>query len=246
MEVRRSSFFRPRPQTHRFFFRHHPRIRRSHSLHRSRASATPRTSPTKMVNCPCALAQNKAVGAVSLQVAEADAQLRPQRTSREGWAATSSSVPAAVGAPNAGPRNVSARYARKFDAEIGLPCVINYGPGEESLVAEVQSASGDARPVSYDGRTGTHSWRCFRCALHRRRRYRTSTSRRRSRHSGRRAVRPHRSRPQWSLPAGRKSSCAAPPRSPPTAVSNVADPSLLDLSVEQVFNAVRQSLGTHA
>ena len=38
--------------------------------------------------------------------------------------------------------------------EIKLPCVINYGPGEESLVGHVQAASGAAKPVAYDGELG--------------------------------------------------------------------------------------------
>ena len=38
--------------------------------------------------------------------------------------------------------------------EIKLPCVINYGPGEESLVGQVQAASGVAKPAVYDGELG--------------------------------------------------------------------------------------------
>lgn len=38
--------------------------------------------------------------------------------------------------------------------ELGLPCVINYGPGEESLAEEVREASGDVKPVIYDGELG--------------------------------------------------------------------------------------------
>jgi ADP-heptose:LPS heptosyltransferase len=38
--------------------------------------------------------------------------------------------------------------------EVKLPCVINYGPGEESLAGQVQVASGTAQPVVYDGELG--------------------------------------------------------------------------------------------
>lgn len=39
--------------------------------------------------------------------------------------------------------------------ELGMSCVINYGPGEESLAEEVRRNSGNADPVVYDGELGT-------------------------------------------------------------------------------------------
>jgi heptosyltransferase I len=38
--------------------------------------------------------------------------------------------------------------------ELSLRCVINYGPGEESLAAAVKAASGNADPLVYDGALG--------------------------------------------------------------------------------------------
>lgn len=38
--------------------------------------------------------------------------------------------------------------------EIKLPCVINYGPGEEALAGQVLAASGAAKPAAYDGELG--------------------------------------------------------------------------------------------
>lgn len=35
-----------------------------------------------------------------------------------------------------------------------MRCVINYGPGEEGLAADVKAASGSAEPVAYDGELG--------------------------------------------------------------------------------------------
>jgi len=32
-----------------------------------------------------------------------------------------------------------------------MRCVLNYGPGEENLVAQVKSASGEADPIAYNG-----------------------------------------------------------------------------------------------
>jgi len=40
---------------------------------------------------------------------------------------------------------------RKIRQDLSMRCVINYGPGEESLAAAVQVASRDAAPVAYDG-----------------------------------------------------------------------------------------------
>ena len=37
---------------------------------------------------------------------------------------------------------------------LGLRCVINHGPGEESLAAAVRDASGDAAPILYNGELG--------------------------------------------------------------------------------------------
>jgi len=42
----------------------------------------------------------------------------------------------------------------KIREELNVRCVINYGPGEESLAAAVKSASGDADPLLYDGELG--------------------------------------------------------------------------------------------
>jgi len=39
-------------------------------------------------------------------------------------------------------------------AELDIRCVINYGPGEETLAAAVKSASGNADPFLYDGELG--------------------------------------------------------------------------------------------
>lgn len=44
--------------------------------------------------------------------------------------------------------------AQRIFAELGFRSVINYGPGEESLAAQVKAASGAANPVAYDGEMG--------------------------------------------------------------------------------------------
>jgi heptosyltransferase I len=37
---------------------------------------------------------------------------------------------------------------------LGIRCVINYGPGEKLLVSAVKAASGDSQPLAYDGELG--------------------------------------------------------------------------------------------
>jgi lipopolysaccharide heptosyltransferase I len=43
---------------------------------------------------------------------------------------------------------------RKIRDSLGLRCLVNYGPGEESLAAAVLGASGDAAPLLYNGELG--------------------------------------------------------------------------------------------
>ena len=40
---------------------------------------------------------------------------------------------------------------QKIRSSLGLRCVVNYGPGEEELVSAVKSASGEADPIAYNG-----------------------------------------------------------------------------------------------
>ena len=40
---------------------------------------------------------------------------------------------------------------QKIHGILGMRCVLNYGPGEEDLIFEVKSASGEADPIAYNG-----------------------------------------------------------------------------------------------
>jgi heptosyltransferase-1 len=40
---------------------------------------------------------------------------------------------------------------QKIHGTLGMRCVLNYGPGEEELVSVVKSASGEAEPIAYNG-----------------------------------------------------------------------------------------------
>ena len=43
---------------------------------------------------------------------------------------------------------------REIGRSLGLRCVINYGPGEEELLSAVKAASGDSNPLTYNGTLG--------------------------------------------------------------------------------------------
>jgi len=134
---------------------------------------------------------------------------------------------------------------QKIRAALSLPCVINYGPGEESLAEEVRRASGDANPVLYDGELGPLMalLRGARCIvggdtgpLH------LAVA------LGSRAVAlfgptdPARNGPYPPGEVVLRSAKAATTY----GRSNTTDPSLLALSVEDVFAAVKQRLGARA
>jgi heptosyltransferase-1 len=40
---------------------------------------------------------------------------------------------------------------QRIQGILGLRCVVNYGPGEDELIAAVKAASGDADPIAYNG-----------------------------------------------------------------------------------------------
>jgi ADP-heptose:LPS heptosyltransferase len=42
----------------------------------------------------------------------------------------------------------------KIHSELGLRCIVNYGPGEKELAAAVLATSGEAAPLLYDGELG--------------------------------------------------------------------------------------------
>lgn len=134
---------------------------------------------------------------------------------------------------------------RQIQKEIGLPCIVNYGPGEESLTAEVQAASGDAKPIAYDGELGTLSalLRGAHCIV--------------GGDTGPLHLAVALGTPAVALfgPTDPARNGPYPPgdivmRSPNAITSygrgNTTDPSLLDLSVEAVFASVKQRLGVPA
>ncbi len=135
--------------------------------------------------------------------------------------------------------------AQRIQQHVGLPCVINYGPGEESLAAAVKASSGNAKTVCYDGEMGTlrallHNARCIvggdTGPLH------LAVS------LGTPAVAlfgP--TDPARNGPYPRGATVLRSPKAVTTyGRSDVTDPSLLDLSVDDVFGAVQQRLEARA
>jgi len=134
---------------------------------------------------------------------------------------------------------------QKIRESLNLHCVINYGPGEESLAATVKSSSGSADPIVYDGEIGQ-----LMALL-----------------QGAQLIVGGDTGPlHLAIALGTKAVAIFGPTNPtrngpyppqpfvlrdPQAVTTHergtdTSPSLLKISVDQVFDAVRQRLGDHA
>jgi heptosyltransferase-1 len=96
----------------------------------------------------------KAVGQVTLEVAEADCELVRKELQEQGATRYVVLSPGGGWRSKCWPVERFGALCQRIRGELEIPCVINYGPGEEALVAAVQAASGDARPVAYDGEMG--------------------------------------------------------------------------------------------
>ena len=99
----------------------------------------------------------KPVSQVVLRVADADAMRVRGDLSKEGLHRYVVLSPGGGWRSKCWPTERFGALCQEIQKEIGIPCVVNYGPGEESLVAEVQAASGNAKPIPYDGELGTLS-----------------------------------------------------------------------------------------
>lgn len=192
----------------------------------------------------CAGAAN-AVGEVTLHVAESARELVCQQLAQQGADRYIVLSPGGGWRSKCWPTERFGALCRKIRVDLGLPCIINYGPGEESLAAAVQAASGDARPVAYDGEMGPLMalLQGAQCIV--------------GGDTGPLHLGVALGTPVVALfgptdPArnGPYPSRHIVLRSPDAHTTygrgNVSDPSLLALSVEDVFNAVRQSLGKTA
>lgn len=184
---------------------------------------------------------NHPVGRVTLKVCEADAMKVRADFSTQGLSEYIVLSPGGGWRSKCWPAERFGELSQRVRKEIGLPCVINYGPGEESLAAEVQSAGGDSKPISYDGEMGTLRalLRDARCII--------------GGDTGPLHLAVALGTPAVALfgPTDPARNGPYPPgeivlRSPKAVTTygrtNATDPSLLDLSVDTVFAAVKQRL----
>jgi heptosyltransferase I len=95
-----------------------------------------------------------AVGPVKLQVSETDRQRVSSDLTTAGIDRYVVLSPGGGWRSKCWPAERFGELCQKILEELKTRCVINYGPGEESLAAAVKSASGNAEPVLYDGELG--------------------------------------------------------------------------------------------
>ena len=98
-------------------------------------------------------AQN-AVGPVKLKVSEIDCRRVKSDLAAAGIERYVVLSPGGGWRSKCWPAERFGELCRKIRADLTLRCVINYGPGEEPLAAAVKSFSGNAYPFLYDGELG--------------------------------------------------------------------------------------------
>lgn len=185
------------------------------------------------------------VARIHLQVADADVTRVRRDLSKEGLNRYMVLSPGGGWRSKCWPAERFGALSWRIRQQIGIPCVVNYGPGEEALAAEVLAASGEGKPVSYDGEMGTLRalLQGARCIV--------------GGDTGPLHLAVALGTPAVALfgPTDPTRNGPYPPgeivlRSPSAVTSygrcNETDPSLLDLSVEEVFAAVKQHLGACA
>jgi heptosyltransferase-1 len=95
-----------------------------------------------------------AAGLVKLQVSETDRQRVSSDLAAAGINTYIVLSPGGGWRSKCWPVERFGELCRKIRDDLNVRCVINYGPGEENLAAAVKSASGKAEPVIYDGELG--------------------------------------------------------------------------------------------
>jgi heptosyltransferase I len=96
----------------------------------------------------------KAVAEPTLHVSDADTQTVKAELAGDGIQRYVVLSPGGGWRSKCWPAERYGALAERICKELGLRSVINYGPGEEALAEEVKAASGTAKPVAYDGELG--------------------------------------------------------------------------------------------
>lgn len=95
-----------------------------------------------------------AVGPVKLQVSETDRKRVSSDLTAAGIDRYVVLSPGGGWRSKCWPAERFGELCRKIRDELKVRCAINYGPGEENLASAVKAASGNAEPVLYDGELG--------------------------------------------------------------------------------------------
>ena len=93
-------------------------------------------------------------GAVTLCVSEADEVRVREELARDGINRYVVLSPGGGWRSKCWPTERFGALSQRIQRELGISCVVNYAPGEEELVAAVKGASGDAQLSAYDGELG--------------------------------------------------------------------------------------------
>jgi heptosyltransferase I len=95
------------------------------------------------------------VARFALQVEEGDAERVRTDLAKQGCSRYIVLSPGGGWRAKCWPGSRFGALCRLIHKEIGIRCVVNYGPAETSLTEEVQAACGECKPVAYDGEMGT-------------------------------------------------------------------------------------------
>jgi heptosyltransferase-1 len=95
-----------------------------------------------------------AVADVKLQTSERDESEVRARLQHEGIASYVALSPGGGWRAKCWPPERFGALCHRIRNELGLRCVINFGPGEEGLFAAVRAASGPADPLAWEGELG--------------------------------------------------------------------------------------------
>jgi len=95
-----------------------------------------------------------AVANVSLRVPASDEVFVREQLAKDGAAQYVVLSPGGGWRSKCWPADRFGQLSQKIHDSLGIRCVINYGPGEDALASAVKTASGDSQPLIYDGELG--------------------------------------------------------------------------------------------
>jgi heptosyltransferase I len=97
---------------------------------------------------------HRGVADVAIQVAPSDQEFVRDQMRQENTSSYLALSPGGGWRSKCWPAERFGALCQLIRKELGLRCVVNYGPGEESLFATIKASSGNAEPVPWDGELG--------------------------------------------------------------------------------------------